>query len=315
MLEALRRTGGRWAPPSGSEAPPPARTAPDAVSAAEPDEVPFIEVGGPAAVEASAQVRAYPAAVGTGRAGTGGAGTGVLTPRRSPGPAAVAYQPLPAATGPCEPAPRRFAPDLIAFHQPNHPVSEHYRGLLAALTGPWPGGGPQVMMLASSASGLGTTTVILNLAITWARQGAQRVVVVDGNLRRPAVATRLGLPPAPGLREVVARSVPLPRALRETGQPGLVALTAGEALAPGGAWPAGAALQAVLGQLRNHFDWVLVDAPAWDGGPELVALGPACDAVYLVLRPADVEAPVVRELGRLIPHLGTHLGGYLLLSV
>ena len=60
-----------------------------------------------------------------------------------------------------------------------------------------------------------------------AREGLRRVLVVDAHLRQPAVAERLGLSASPGLREVLAGSIALERALQPTEQPNLFALTAG----------------------------------------------------------------------------------------
>ena len=311
ILETLKQTGHRGAV---SEAAPASHAEPNGAAT---DEVPFIEVGGRGTtVDGSAAVlatmpettrfipHASPAMPRPEPS------IGVTAPR-SANPLTVAYQPL-AAPSLREAASKRLAPSLVAFHQPNHAVSGQYRSLLAGLTGQLPGRDAQVLLLAAPNSGTGATTVVLNLAITRARQTSKPVVVVDANLRRPAVAERLGLRVGPGLHEVAAGTIPLSAALQETAQPGLTVLPAGEASAAAGAWPASEALRAVLEQLRRHFDWVLVDAPSWDGGPELVALGSACDAVYLVLRPAEVDAPVVHELGRLIPHLGSCLGGYIL---
>src|SRR5205085_392203 len=81
----------------------------------------------------------------------------------------------------------------------------------------------------SAASGVGTTTVLLNVAITSAHQGKLRVLAADVNLHRPPLGDRLGLRSAPGLGEVLARGLGLEEALKETGQRQLRALTAGAA--------------------------------------------------------------------------------------
>jgi Mrp family chromosome partitioning ATPase len=233
-------------------------------------------------------------------------------PTQAGGPAAITFQPLPDITASPVPAGQRFAPELIAFHDPGHPVSDQYRATLAGVLAQETLGGSSVLLLAAGVSGAGATTVLLNLAITAARQDGRRVAVVDANLRRPALAERLGLPAAPGLREVHAGRFPLGRALRETGQANLLVLTAGEAGTATDPSPAGASGRAVLQQLRRSFDLVLVDGPAWDAGPDAVGLAPACDAVYLVLRPGEFQAAGVRDLMRLLPHVGAHLGGYVL---
>jgi Mrp family chromosome partitioning ATPase len=324
ILDALKPSGKpvRTSDPVGTPVPadPPAPAAGDTSG-----EIPYIEVGGPGtSIEASPRVLAGGAkrsqAVPLGKTPPSATWS---SPDRAPssgfgassvvvGPVGITYQPSPGILALHGPAEKRLAPSLIAYHQPDHPISGQYRSALAALVAHLPGSAPHVLLLAAPAQGTGTTTVLLNLALTRAKQGQQRVAVVDANLRRPGVAGQLGLSPTPGMRDVVARSASLTRALQESGQPDLLVLPAGEAVPAGGAWPAAAELRAVLHQLRDHFDWVLVDVPSWDDGPELVALCSACDAVYLVVRPADLGTSVLRELERLIPHLGSSLGGYIL---
>jgi Mrp family chromosome partitioning ATPase len=169
-----------------------------------------------------------------------------------------------------------------------------------------------VLLLVSPVTEIGTTTVALNLAITRASETGRRTIIVDGNLRRPAIADRLGLAQKPGLRDVIGRTASLGRAVQATGHPELWMLAAGDAIARGDPWPSADAMRTVFQQLCKQFDCVLVDGPSWDAGPEMVALAAAADAVYLVVKPPMVETPLVEDIARLIPPLGSHLGGYIL---
>jgi Mrp family chromosome partitioning ATPase len=324
ILEALlqasqRRSKGEKA--GSSESYPTGREKPEVLE--NTDEVPFIEVGGPGSlVEGSANVLSLSPRGGRNvtvikHAPAEPRPLGIPRPPSNltfPGgdPLAVTFCPVSDAPLPAQPVPMRFAPQLIAFHEPDHSVSDQYRSLVNGMLAQLPPNGSQILLLAGTTSGTGTTTVLLNLAITLAKQNQQRVLVVDANLRRPAMAEQLGLSENPGLRDVVARTVLLKRAIKETGQSNFYALTAGEGNTQRREWPAGDALRGTLHQLRNHFDWILVDVPSWDTGPEMVSLSSACDAVFLVLRAPEVDSPEVRDLCRLIPHLGTQLGGYIL---
>lgn len=322
ILKALIQGGNHRAAADQGGSAYPSRTENQEAAAIESDAIPFIEVGGPgSAVEGSPQVLAFPQrpirvpvpaqpVASTPEPGAAPAPPADDVPEEKL--AAVVFQSPYPSQSPLPPARQRFAPQLVAFHQPDHPVSEQYRGLLAGVVGQMLGDDPRVLMLTAPAAGSGTTTVLLNLALTRARSDQKRVVVVDAQLYRPAVADRLGLRPSPGLREVVARSVLLRRAIQETGQTNCWALTAGDPILAGNAWPVGEALRATLLQLRQQFDWVLVDAPSWADGAEMVGLSAACDAVFLVLRPGEVETNAVKEIGRLIPQVGSHLGGYIL---
>lgn len=297
MLEALKQGCTRRARPAEAASllrPYHPESHPEPVPQPEPAAgVSYIEVGGGRnCIEASADVLACPVAIPI------PAGSDVRqespstlpaeaeTIRLVPGPAAepvpqlwqVTFQALPTQrTG----RPGRFAAELIAYHQPTHEVSKQYAALMEVVAAPLALSRTKVLLFTAPQPQGGTTTVLLNLAISVARQEGRRVAVVDANLRRPAIAGRLGLAEAPGLREVLARAVPLSHALRETQQTNLQALTAG-GTSPD-LWLPLDGLRGSLRQLRDSFDLVFVDAPAWHEGPEAAALSALCDGIYLVI--------------------------------
>lgn len=195
---------------------------------------------------------------------------------------------------------RGFGPDLVAYHQPEHAVSGQYRALVAQIESQLPGSQPRALALTGAAEQSGASTVLLNLAVTLAKRDPIRVVVVDAHADRPALATRLGVPSQPGLREVLARQTPLAWSLQETAQPNLVALTAGKPTTP---W-AGEELPGVLELLRGRADWVLLDIGPWEETSTAAAVADACDAVYLVHRltardTTALQASILETTGRL----------------
>lgn len=206
----------------------------------------------------------------------------------------------------------RFADELISYHQPEHALSQQYRRLIQQLVAPSAKGPSRVMLFTSARPGCGTTTVLLNMAITAARDCRKRVVVVDGNLRRPALAERLGLGEVSGLREVLAGGLPLEQALQETDQADLYALPAGKLRETDGIHLRYETIRSMLRQLRQRFDMVLVDGPRWDGQPDVVSLGTSCDAVYLVVSEDEAESAQVDELYQRIPERGANLAGCIL---
>ncbi len=284
----------------------PTAPAPPKEEGAEEEEVPFIEIGPHRSMEASASVLATapparpapaPKAEEPPRAPSVSLRPAEVSPARS-----VAFRPL------AERQPR-FPAELVAYHSPGQPVAEPYRELLAALL-PAAGtrAGTPALLFSGAAAGVGATTVLLNVAITAAQQG-QRVVVVDANLRAPAIADRLGLERRPGLRDLLAGSATIGQALQQTEQAGLLALTAGEHRAPG---PEVEPVRSLLRLLRLRFDLVLVDGPAWDGRPDVIAAGAACDAVYLVVAQNDADAPAMQGLQRQVREQGGCLAGCVL---
>ncbi|HEX4612160.1 MAG TPA: CpsD/CapB family tyrosine-protein kinase [Urbifossiella sp.] len=198
---------------------------------------------------------------------------------------------------------------LVAFHHPDHPISGEYRVLRDEVKAQFPDHGPRVLFFTAAAGESGTTTVALNLAVTLARETAGRVLVVDANVTRPGVARMMGLKPAPGLVEVLGHEVPLAWAAQPTAVPNLQVLPAGgNPAAP----PAGMAddLPRLAEQLRQWYDWVLIDAGVWGVLPDRDSACPAADAVYLVAREAAVDRSEFAGLRGWVKELGGLLRGY-----
>ena len=202
---------------------------------------------------------------------------------------------------------------LVALHHPDHPVSGEYRTLRDEIIRQLPEATSRVLTFTSAASEAGTTTVLLNLGITLAREG-QRVLVLDANVTRAGIAQKLALRPAPGLAEVLGGHLPLPWALQPTAVPSLQALTAGSATDAASSAALGSIigrdLPKLVGQLRQWFDWVLIDAGVWGVVPERDSTCPAADAVYLVTRDTDADRPEFTGLRAWVKQLGGALRGY-----
>lgn|SRR5262245_273327 len=253
---------------------------------ADDDTVPHIEVGGPRAKNSPP------------------AGPTLLPPRSVEPPASeVGFQlwtpdAMAAAAGP-------LGEDLIVYHRPEHPVARQYRRLADGIAVQHPGGRcPVILFTPMSFRAVGTATVP-NLAITRAADGNGRLLVVEVERSAGSPAVRFGVPPVPGLRELLARTVPLGLALHRTAVDGLFLLPAGKASV--GSEEA-ARLPALLDQFRARFDWVLVDAPAWGTYP-LADWARASDGVYLLMPKDEWDSPQADAVHDGIARAGGRLRG------
>ncbi|BBX83859.1 polysaccharide biosynthesis tyrosine autokinase [Mycolicibacterium aubagnense] len=128
----------------------------------------------------------------------------------------------------------------------------------------------RVIAVASPSPSDGRTTVAVDLAAVLAETG-KRVVLVDGDLRNPAVAQRLDLTPAArqgaadrGLSTVLVGENTLAEGLISevsVGQHRIAVLPAGPATTrPGELW-AGDHTASLFAELSGQFDYVVVDTP------------------------------------------------------
>lgn len=267
------------------------------------DDAPFVEIGGPSGpVFSAASAPTSPTAAKVEAARS--------YPRLAPTPAPTAATYLSvrfhdlAPPGSAKP---NGGPDasLVAYHHPDHPVSTEYRTVRDVIRGQLPGSASRALLFLAAAPEAGTTTVLLNLAVTLASDG--RVLVVDANLARPAAAPRLGLRRCPGLSEVLGQHAPLAWAVQPTAIPGLQLLAAGEVTettprAMSQDFPR------LLNQVRQWYDWILVDGGVSQELP--VVAGPVSDAVYLVTRDSDAGRPEFATLRSRVKELGGTLRGY-----
>ncbi len=118
-----------------------------------------------------------------------------------------------------------------------------------------------VLTISSSVPGEGKSTFCINLAICLANDG-QRVVVVDGDLRRPVQHKSFpSLSNERGVSTVLSQATPLVDALQETPVLGLSVLTSGPLPANPGRLVESLRIRQMLLDLSRTFDVVLVDAP------------------------------------------------------
>jgi Mrp family chromosome partitioning ATPase len=116
---------------------------------------------------------------------------------------------------------------------------------------------------------------------------------------------------AAGLAEVLDGTVALEQALAATPQSHLHVLAATSPHAMD-RMIAEENVRWLAARLRERFDLIFVDGPAWEGSDAPAALAIMADAVYLVLEAGEAESPAVRKITRTLAGRGCRLGGLIM---
>jgi succinoglycan biosynthesis transport protein ExoP len=117
----------------------------------------------------------------------------------------------------------------------------------------------RAISVTSSLAAEGKSTVAINLALAMAETGA-RVLLVDADLRRPSVATVLGLEGAAGLTSVLLGRASVDDVVQPWGSSGLHVLPSGP-LPPNPTELLGSVpMRRLLGELRAAYDHVVLDS-------------------------------------------------------
>jgi capsular exopolysaccharide synthesis family protein len=152
----------------------------------------------------------------------------------------------------------------------------------------------------------GKSFVAANLAISFARHKANRVLLIDGDMRRSSLHKLLGAPQGPGLSEYLAGKATLPQIMQrpmssDNAHPlphGLVSLV----FIPGGHAGDKAAdlsgnrrFDRLIADVSPHFDWIVVDSSPVNLVSDGVNLARSCDGVLLIARGGSTKYEVAQR--------------------
>lgn len=188
---------------------------------------------------------------------------------------------------------------LDALEDPKSPLFEAYLAVQANLELSTANGTPASLAVTSAKprEGKSTTTVALARSLARARR---RVVLIDADMRSPSVHSTLGIDNGFGLSNLLAGSGELDRALQASGHEGLSAITSGPQPPNAGDLLTGDRLPALIEQLRQRFDHVIVDSPPLLGLADAALVAASVDGVLVVLEARNSQAGLIRmALGRL----------------
>lgn len=177
---------------------------------------------------------------------------------------------------------RRSEP-VKSFDGDNSAFAESFRKLRTNLQFLAVDNPPRVIVVSSSMPNEGKTTTAINLAMALA-EAEYNVVLVDGDLRRPHLATYLGLVGPVGLSTVLAGSVSLTDVLQKSRFPGLSVLSSG-AIPPNPSELLGSmAAKKIFEELRANFDYVVIDSSPLLAVTDAAILATNADGVLLMGR-------------------------------
>ncbi|HEX6727226.1 MAG TPA: AAA family ATPase, partial [Nitrospira sp.] len=152
---------------------------------------------------------------------------------------------------------RRFVSKMF----PRSMAAEQYRVAAARLQLLNTTGAPMVIAVTSAIKGEGKTTTVINLGYTLSRDFGRRVLVLDCDFVYPELTAFLESPVRYGLIDCLRSDIPPQQAMSSFTDVPCWIMPAGESVADSNDLLRAGQLNRVLSQLREEFDYILLNAP------------------------------------------------------
>jgi capsular exopolysaccharide synthesis family protein len=192
---------------------------------------------------------------------------------------------------------------LVSLTDPGSFAAEQFQGLRMAIERLPLDGAARVVAVTSPGAGDGKTLTAINLAVALSRGGRARVLLIDADMRQPAIAARLGLPviESPGLADLLAdETMDIDKVAHAVTSASLSLIGPGTRNGPVHRVLRTERLQSVLDAARRRYDFVVIDTPPLLPVFDAVQLSRAADAVLVVVSARKTPRKLLGEaLGRL----------------
>ena len=164
----------------------------------------------------------------------------------------------------------------------------------------------KTILISSGSPSEGKSFVAANLAVSFARNGANRVLLIDGDLRRSTLHRLFGAPNTQGLSDYLSGTVDLDAVLQREDTPGqttrgaaalanLALISAGTVGNSSPELVTNRRFDELIAAASPYFDWIVIDSPPVLAVTDAVELARAADAVLLVARWGRTSFEVIQR--------------------
>jgi capsular exopolysaccharide synthesis family protein len=202
----------------------------------------------------------------------------------------------------------RVEAKLITRFSPRSPVSEAYRSLRTNIQFADIDKPKRVLLFTSTTSKEGKSTTAVNLAITLSQTGS-RVLLVDTDLRRPALHNFFSMDKTYGVTNVLIGSLTFADVIKPTEVENLDVITAGDIPPNPAELVSSEAMRRFIEEARQRYDYVILDSPPIIAVTDAAVLATRVDGCLLVVSSGTVSKKELLRGVNLIKNVrGTVLG-------
>lgn len=181
---------------------------------------------------------------------------------------------------------------FIVEKQPNSPEAEAYRTLKTSIQYSSIDKKYQTIIVTSANPGDGKSTVAGNLALTLA-EGDAKVLLIDCDMRKPSVYKNFRISNSYGLSDILVKNKKVMEVTHIHNNVHI--LTSGKRPPNPGEMLASNMMTEFLNEMKNHFDYVILDTPPVQAVADAQILSTKADGVLFVVRANSTKKNEVKD--------------------
>lgn len=190
-----------------------------------------------------------------------------------------------------------FDEKLVAYREPGSVVSEQFRKLRTQLLTLKLPNQPKTIMVTSAAEGEGKTLVSTNLATILAHDLHSYALLVDADLRNPALSRWFGLTNGRGLSDYLTGGADIPQLLLKTKIAKLTILSSGSTRENPVELIGSKRMEALVNELKSRYSdrYIIFDSSPLLATTEPSVLTKLVDGIILVVRAGSTPRETVKQ--------------------
>lgn len=184
---------------------------------------------------------------------------------------------------------------VVAYVDKTSQIAEQYRILRTNLYSIVTDRPIKTIVITSSQSGEGKTTTSTNLAVTLSWDTKKKILLLDGDLRKPEVHTLLNIPKKPGLSDLILEKCTMNDLVSKPAIGNLYAIPSGSMTTNPAELLSYPRFKALIADFKQRFDYVIFDTPPTLTVADSSIIGSMCDGVILVVKAEITSRDIVLE--------------------
>lgn len=202
--------------------------------------------------------------------------------------------------------------EMINYREPESPLAESYRNIRTSILLSTAGQAPRVITVSSARPDEGKTATVINLAIAFHQLG-KKVLLIDGDLRKPRIHKIFRLKNTVGLSSYLVGRAKWPNIVKETDIPNLFVIPSGP-IPPNPVELLDSEMMASMlkEMAAPKYDFIFIDSPPFVDIVDPILLGKLSDGVIMVTWSGKTNRHVLEKAKEKIDQFGIRLLGVVL---